>query len=213
MAAVHALAHDVASRLFTIGVSEAQLRDAVARGLNARKLCTPFHPPNAPGFYQWAEIVVALREVLTPLGWEKDDTGGFSTIVSPDGLLAITVATGDERTAREGLPMPATKYRRGAMTHAAVEVNQQLRLDLVTGKVIFPEEEEQAKRETWWLLVHTRHDEMRLELSCPKGVGEDGRIDAWTERVILEPLPIDGTLPLTTDELDLVPIDVPVERR
>lgn len=207
-----AATHERTSRLYQLGIKEETLREAIERGLDARKRCTDFHPPSAPGFYQWAETHVALRELLIPEGWKDDDAGGFSTVISPDGQLAITVATGDDRTGKEGLPAPETKYPRGPMTHSAIESNQQLAMDLMGG-IIFPEEEPHPKHQTWILLLSTRHNEVRMELSCPKAIGEDGRVDSWSERIILRPLDIEPTIPIPEDEADLPDIDVPVERR
>jgi hypothetical protein len=210
--ALHVQKHEIQTRLHTLGVTEEQLRDAASQGVAARRRCTAFHPPSSPGFYQWSEIHVALRQTLVPLNWRHSDVGGFSTVVSPDGSIAISVATGSDRTGKPGLPDPTTKYPRGAMTHAAVEINQQTTFDLHTGETILPDTPSR-KLVTWWLLVATRHDEVRLELSCPTSIGDDGRIDSWSERILLDPLGIEPTLPmLPDDEPDPTPIDVHVER-
>lgn len=210
--AQHVEKHEIQSRLHTLGLSEEQLREAARVGLDAMKRCTAFHPPSSPGFYQWSEIHVALRQTFVPLKWQHSDAGGFSTIVSPDGQIAVAVATGSSRTGRVGLPDPTTKYPRGAMTQAAVEVNQQTGLDLETGATIMPDGVA-ASRVTWWLLAHTSDEEMRLELSCPNAVGDDGRIDSWSERIFLEPIALEPTMPMfPEDEPDPQPIDVHVER-
>jgi hypothetical protein len=210
--AEHVQQHEIQTRLHALGVTQAQLREAVSKGFDARTRTTPFHPPSSPGFYQWSEIVVALRQIFVPFKWEPNDAGGFSTVVSPDGQIAIAVATGSDRTGRPGLPDPVTKYPRGSMTHHAVEINQQIGLDLQTGDVILPEAPGTVSRITWWLLVDTRHDEVRLELSCPSAIGEDGRIDSWSERILLEPIGVEPTITMLPDEPDAQPIDVPVER-
>src|SRR5437899_2944678 len=165
--------HEIQTRLHTLGVTAAHLREAVSKGVTAQLRTTRFHPPSAPGFYRWSEIVVALRQIYVPRKWEANDVGGLSTIVSPDGAIAIAVATGSDRTGRPGLPDPETRYPRGSMTQAAVRVNQQTRLDLTTGETIVPKDLETMTRVTWWLLVHVRRREVRLELSCPWDVGED----------------------------------------
>lgn len=204
--------HEITTRLHALGMSDSQLREAVGKGLDARMRCTAFHPPSSPGFYQWSEIIVALRETFVPLKWDPSDVGGFSTIISPDRQVAIAVAAGSDRTGRPGLPDPTTKYERGAMSHAAVSMNQQTGLDLQTGATIIPEIAGR-KLVTWWLLVNTRHDEVRLELSCPAAIGVDGKIDTWSERILLEPLSIEPTIAmLPADEPDPQPIDVHVER-
>src|SRR5438132_10367074 len=89
---------EVASRLAALGLSEELIRNAVDRGVAERRSCTRFDPPSYPGIVQWARTHRALRESLVPNGWEADDAGNFSTVVSPDQLNAITISTGNDRT-------------------------------------------------------------------------------------------------------------------
>ena len=214
-ARVHAQEHERTSRLFELGLKEDWLTEAAERGLDARKRCTAFHPPSAPGFYQWAETHVALREIVVREGGRADDTGGFSTCISPNGSIAITVATGNERTGQAGLPAPETKYPRGPMTHAAIEANQQIGLDLRTGASILPPEPADATYDTWILLLNTRFDQLRMELSRPTSIGEDNRVDAWSERILLSPIDIEPTMPIIDPDDDgpLPDVEVHVERK
>jgi hypothetical protein len=209
-----ARAHEVTTHLYSeLAVTEEQIHEAVGWALAARKRCTPFHPPSARGYYMWSESHVGLRQVLGKDSWRPSDAGGFSRVIRPDGLVAITVATGDTRTGLDGDPQPTTKYPRGPMSQLAVEVNQQIALDVVTGAIIMPPEPEDPKCLTWWLLLNVRPDEVRMEISLPKRYGEDNRIDAWSRRIILEPLGTTGTVEPDSEEDEMSPIDVPVERR
>ena len=201
------------ARLAALGLTQDVLREAVARGVDARRRCTPFHPPSFPGMAQWADTHRALRELLVPVGWQRDDTGGYSTVVDPSGEVAVTVAAGDGRTGRDGLPAPSTKYARGPMTQAAIHGNQ-LALSLYgEPPADLVDEGEAAKRVTWILLVHTGHHEVRCELSCPRDVDDRGRVVGWSERIMLTSLEVEPTLPILepADE-DEPEIDVPVER-
>ena len=94
--AQHVQQHEIRTRLHYLGITEEQLREVVSRGFDARKRTTAFHPPSAPGFYQWSEIVVGLQADFRPAQMEANDAGGFSTVVSPDGAVAIAVAAGSE---------------------------------------------------------------------------------------------------------------------
>lgn len=73
---------------------------------------------------------------------------------------------------------------------------------------------------TWVLLyVHERADEhtrLRCELSLPSEIGARGRIDSWSERIILPALEFpEDVIGLGGVDDDEGPgaIDVPVERR
>src|SRR5205823_4957842 len=132
-----------------------------------------------------------------------------STVVSPNQLHAITISTGNDRTGKLGLPAPSTKYAKGPETIAAIEKNQQL--SLLTPYVEEVDEVAAVRRTTWILLMATSKGTVRCELSCPSEIGEDGRVSAWSERIILPPLEFDTTLP--GDDGPPIPgIDVPVER-
>ena len=46
-------------------------------------------------------------------------------------------------------------------------------------------------RQTWVLLQYPAGDVVRAELSCPEGVDDSGRINKWSERILLPDLPLD----------------------
>jgi hypothetical protein len=70
---------------------------------------------------------------------------------------------------------------------------------------------------TWLLLIHCdwQQREVRCELSLPVGMDEEGRVDGWEERIILEPTPFDrDDLEIPDDEIEQTPaITVNVKRR
>jgi hypothetical protein len=75
-----------------------------------------------------------------------------------------------------------------------------------------PAHVEQVERATWILLFHRAGDETRAELSLPVAFGEDDRVTAWRERIILGPIPRDRQL-LRIQPPDLPDLDVQVKRR
>jgi hypothetical protein len=205
---------EVEGRLASMGLTTHVLRDSVARGTTARSRATVLHPPAFGGWLQFGETHFGLREMLLPRGWHPDDTAMFSTVKSPDKRLAIAVALGDDRTGLPGDPAPRTKRSRGALTHLAVQANRdQLGLELWganAGATIEAPVVESALV-TWFLLVHPRHDEVRLELSCPRTLDDSGYIDSWSERILLAPLNTETTLSLVPSP-ESPGVDVPVRR-
>lgn len=209
--------HRAALRLQQLGVDAEQIRRAVMVGLAARRTATRFHPPTYGGYVQWAETHRGLREELVPLSWEPDDAGGFSTVINPSGAVSITVATGTDRTGLNGYPEPTSKYPRGPLTQAAVKANQLV----IPGFPGIAGEVERLRRSgcvTWVLLVHTRHNEVRMELSCPDHIGDDDRVDSWSERILIGSVDVPPMLALLDggDDDDPGPvggIEVPVEPR
>lgn len=67
---------------------------------------------------------------------------------------------------------------------------------------------------TWILLVHRAMNEVRYELSLPRSMGNDGRIDTWQERIILGSIPVDSELlEITPPQLPQSDISIDVKRR
>lgn len=205
----------VANALAELGLDSEILREAILEGEGARDSCTRNDPPAAPGFDAWAKSVRRLREILIPKKWVRNDDGNYSTVVSPDGTIAIAVVTGSDGT---GVPdqIPKVKHPKGSETKAAVDRNV---------RYLFPEmnaaaEREAAEREaaekriTWMLLKRRDENTVFAELSLPAKISEAGQVEKWEVRIILEPTDVQPTIDVgdNSDSGDL-PIDVPVRRR
>lgn len=199
---------EVIDRLAQLGLTVEVLRDAVAMGEAARNACTANDPTIAPGFFAWARTTRGLRDVLAPGGWRRSRDGGLETVVDPEGKLAIAVATGDDATGRIGVA-PKTKSPKGPATAAAIEQNQMSLFADPDPVVSLPVP---AERVTWLLLIARGIDEVRCELSLPEAIGEGGKVEEWSERIILEPVRRDGepTVTPADQEPDIV---VEVSRR
>ncbi len=188
-------AWDVGSRLAELGLEEERLREVVRRGHVAYASCTGNHPPFIPAIWAWGETVRALREYLLPLKWERSNDRNYSLTVDPMGRVAIAVATGNDATGRSDVS-PSTKAPKGPSTAEAILVNQLLLGFMEPEPEPAVAESSSAVVEepaaTWVLLVHRTADEVRCELSLPSSITVDGRIDGWTERILLGPIPLDG---------------------
>lgn len=206
---VHAEPAHVQRRLAELGITEAQLRDAVMRGQLAWAACSPFHPRIYAPLVGWAETVAALRENLATAGWEASDEHNYSVAINPAGELAIAVATGNEYT---GLlhSSPSTKASKGKHTVSAILVNQaQLSLFEIEPP---PVAEQGPERTTWLLLMYRDEREIRCELSLPVSIGTDMRVDAWRERIILPAIPRDPQL-IEVRPPQQPDLDIAVKRR
>jgi hypothetical protein len=142
----------------------------------------------AKGITAWMKTVRGLRDQLCPLGFQKDDSANFSTVVDPTNSFAIAVAAGDAFTGRED-KTPSTLTERGPMTRAAVETNRQLHLgDIAEAFKKYKPLPAHESLETWYLLYYedVEADEIRIELSLPNHMASD-RIVSWLERIIVTP--------------------------
>lgn len=198
---------DPRERLAALGLTPEIVLDAVTAGEVHRRRCTRNHPPSYAGYGAWAETVCRLGELLKPLKWVRRDPSNFSVVVDANETVALAVATGDDRTGREGLPHPRTKYEKGPTVIEAIDRNV-VQMELFdTGR---RKKAEAMPKLTWFLLMVRTRTEVRYEVSLPSAVDDEGFIVSWRERIILDPLTFDAdqeSEPLeSTDEID---IDVP----
>jgi hypothetical protein len=114
---------DVKQRLAELSLDADSLKKTVQRGQLAFISCTANHPPQFPGMAAWAETVRALREYVIPLNWQRSNDNNYALTVSPDGRMAIAVATGNESTGKADA-VPSTNAPKGPSTSGAVATNQ-----------------------------------------------------------------------------------------
>jgi len=197
---------DVHTRLSALGLTEEALQHVARRWYAAWSSFTPNHPPFGIGIAAWMEAVAALREKIMPEGWSRSDEDNYALVVSPDGAMAINVATGDLGTGRPDAN-PSNKAAKAISTAEAISVNQiQLELPLPV-----PELRGGEGPLTWFLLLHRAAEEIRSELSLPLEI-VDGRITRWQERIIL------GAIPLDAEPINIVAplgpdLDIDVKRK
>jgi len=162
-----------------------------------------------------------LRELYLPVGWQRSRDQNYETVVNPKSGLAITVAAGDAQTGRP-TRTPCTRSEKGRVTREAIDRNLQRSFaDLdgagrkvweVLDRLIW--QRDGPARQTW-LLLHFWDDqanEVRLELSMPGEMNEQGVVTGWRERIILDPISLDPTAEVAKDEPS-DPIDFEVPRK
>jgi hypothetical protein len=198
---IHANAETVTERLEMLQLSEQALREAIYQAHLQRARLTKNHPPTFPGLAMWGFAVGALGEQLSPMGWVRFDDGNYPLVVNEELGLAISVASGDEDT---GNPYahPTNRSKKGRNTVVAVESN--LQADLFP-ETLQEQKDDASERDTWILLHYTDvlKKEIRMELSRPTHIGDDGRISVWTERVLL------GGISFDDDLAEIVPLNGP----
>lgn len=190
---IHVETHDIRGRLQALGsLNEIPLLNAVQQGQLHWSNCTDNHPPLYAPIVAWAETVSALREEVLVLGWVRSDEGNYSRVIDPSRRVAIAVATGDAGTGQSDV-IPSTKAPKGPNTIEAITANVgQLDLFLPAPPLDGANDAQPADElQTWILLVHRAHNEIRSELSLPHSMGTDGRVNGWRERIILPAIPID----------------------
>jgi hypothetical protein len=203
---IHTDPASVSERLAELGLSEPALLHAAQRWYLTWTGFTANHPPIGIGISAWTEAVAALREQLLPTGWARSDEKNYSLVKSPDGKIAINIATGDSGTGRSDL-VPSNKAPKGNTTAEAISVNnQQLEFDLPVPDL--PHVRGEPGVLTWFLLLHRTRGEIRCELSLPSQMSADGQITRWQERIILTATPLDEKVEIDPSQAPDVHIDV-----
>ncbi|WVM92157.1 hypothetical protein ULG90_21015 [Halopseudomonas pachastrellae] len=204
--------YEIVARLEQLSLEREPLREAVNQAHLQRVRLTPNHPSIFPGLEMWGWLVGAVRDQLRPLGWVAHEQSNYPLTVHSELNLAIAVASGDSYVGNL-LGMPSSRSRKGKNTVDAVERNCQF--DMFADLLPDPEElPEAGPHETWILLHHadTLKKEIRIELSRPAGMGKGGKINFWSERIML------GTLALDDDLFEVTPpsgpdIDIEIRRK
>jgi hypothetical protein len=198
---------EIVDALAELGLTTEILIEAIRRGEIARDSCTANDAPSAPGFYAWAGTVRALRDILMPQRWTRNDNICYSRVISPDRSIAIAVVTGDDGTGNKAVS-PKTKYPKGIATQAAVSSNQWC----LFGESLSVEDEVLETWITWMLLKKRTGDSVFAELSLPSRMTKEGQVESWQTRIILNPILIDPNIEVD-DNSSEPPIDVLVRRR
>ncbi|MHA6780055.1 hypothetical protein ACVGOW_03520 [Pseudonocardia saturnea] len=195
---------DAPARLAELGLRLEFLTSSVAVGDSRRKeKVSPQYPRNYPSIVAWAETIGELRRQLIRLqeGWASSGFGNYETVYLTARGIAIAVVGGNKFTGTDNGYHPRLARRRGPMTAVRVRRNANFeQFTLALGDAIEKAAESKTKAAadanclTWFLVVYADADEIRIELSLPSGIGKDGVVHKWTERIILPSLPISGAV-------------------
>lgn len=184
---------DAVDKLQSMGLTVEFLQRVLAKGIKyqAEK------PKNVPILEKnlglWSGTIMALRDELCPLGWCKDDKFGFNKTYMPNKYV-ITVSSGDENVGT--MLTPETKNTKGAVSEAAVEVNNSTQLPLLD----FHSYDLEGSRNKyalegmpyWFLLYYFDKYILRGELSLPNYFDEGiQKVTGWAERILFPPLTLE----------------------
>ncbi len=204
-------------RLHEFDLVEAELEQSVKVGYTAAANCTDHEPLIYKGMTPWAIGLAHLRDLVTARGWKVDRARGYETAAHPSNAMCVALSAGSADTGRTDA-IPKTRNPKGEMTKRMVARNSR-QLSLGSGNSEFAGAGEPTvadEQRVTWLLLHYYDrvkGEIRLELSCPSEM-TGKQISQWRERLILAPVPFDGTVqtPIDFDDED-VEIDIDISRR
>lgn len=205
---------EVIGRLHDLGLVVPVVQEAVEEGVAPVIACTGHDPVQLAGILGWGKITRAFRDRMVPTGWKARAVRGQAITTSPDGTVSVIVAAGDENTGRDGGPQPTTRSAKGPATKDAVAWNQHSFAEISAefAKVA----PDRAMARTWVLLyfIDEDEDEVRVEISLPTHIHDNGFVSEWHERIIVPAVELGSPQPPPSDEgRDRQDEEVPVTRR
>jgi hypothetical protein len=175
--AVLAEEFDVAPRLEQLGTSKAELLSIVRAAVGARRNATAFHPLSGGGLLSWIEGTAQLRRVFVPQGWSICRRDNIESVYNSE--LGIKIVFQNAERAGDPIFEPLAMTRKGAASARAIESGQY---------ELFPEDKAkeiaEANAAMWMLFVQAEGQDVRAELSCPKGISEE-QFAGFHERILL----------------------------
>ena len=204
--------YDIAATLAALGpgLSRDSLKEALLKGLAAKRQTSPWHPITAAGYNAWAGTVFGLRFKLVPQGWIYESKSLWEIVAYPPTQAVIAVASGDSDTGRPD-GMPCTKREKGPQAEEAIRQVRQAQLPLSPASSDDSDSPNCPLGNTWFLLYFFDEREIRFELSMPAEMNAKHQVSNWLTRAIFDPLPLHPIVDPTPDFG--AAIDVPVRRK
>jgi len=168
---------EVNARLRLFSLDRPILIDVIRMSVAAYGGCTDNDPPSARGFEPWRAATRGLRELLPSRGYERDDTGNFSTIKHAKHGIRIVVLNADSRTGDPRFEVyPSNRLRKGVLHERAIGA-----ADWLPG---LPNPFFTNQLDIWYLCQYINGEKVLAELSRPERI-EDGFITSWRERILI----------------------------
>ncbi|HFQ5336108.1 TPA: hypothetical protein ACGVBC_002281 [Vibrio vulnificus] len=185
------------------------ITEAIHRGLSARKSMTANNPATSGGQYFYSEVVRALRELLKPVGYERESIRNVELTINKTEGIAIYLCGGCDQTGNlAGVPQSSRDKGDFTLDLFSLKYDDAPNLDL------FPELLPQAKPQNKlncevWFLLHffdKNNNNVKAELVKALSYNKKGYVTGFDleNRIIID---IDNndivdTEPDFNDEID-----------
>lgn len=197
-------------RLEAFGLSTQLIHSALRPGLSRATNRSAMALNSTAGTDIYHDSMEQLHLHLAEAGWRLVYVDRQPRLLHPDGLLAFTLAKGENVANPDRRIRPRT-LPKGKATRESLTPPRSGTATLFDTESDVEELEHAAERAPLWLLVHERTKRgLNVELSRPTQMNRSGVVDDWAERIILGFLDLDGDLSVFETRGD-VGIDVAVQ--
>jgi len=203
--AVLAEEFEVTPRLEELGLSKAELVDAVRAAVGARRTSTDFHPASAGGLLSWIAGTAHLRRLFVPRGWEICRRENIESIFNPATQIKVIFQNAEH--AGDPIFDPIATSKKGAGSARAVESGQYELFPVIRDRELA-----EINAPTWCLFVFAEGNDVRAELSCPRAIVAE-QYEGFHERILLIQKGEWETSDPLVDDVPPIEFEVPVSRK
>ena len=170
---------------------------------------TPHDAVVAGGLYAYLSGVRAVRDILTPQGFEFSSQNNIESTYRPKDKFKIIISSGCPDTGKDQ-GHPTTKNPKGPQLKKLLHYDPR--------QYLLPEVVLNLKPEKIWILlfhVDIKNEEFRMELSQPLQMelnGEKERVEHWNQRIIFPSIKV-NLEPVISQPEFASEIDIKIKRR
>lgn len=172
------------------------LTNGLRVGFAQRRNCSEFHPVTARGYYQWAETNAEIRRSFCAEGqWTLENPDNRPLIENAEQNIRFVAAGGNAATGL-AIGTPDVARPKGKATIDSVNAMNSVTINLGLfdlGQVSTSATELPPQGE--WLLLYYYDEatqQLRCEFSRPSALTDNGKVYAWSVRVLLEAIQLDS---------------------
>ncbi|MCL1056802.1 hypothetical protein L2729_02200 [Shewanella gelidimarina] len=167
------------------------VREALLRGLSARKRMTENNPVTSGGQYFYGDVVRALRELLKSSGYEKESTRNVELTINKNKAIAIYLCSGCEQTGNPlGVPQSSTDKGDFTLELFGLNYDNAPNLDLFPELLPLSNPKNKLNCDIWFLLHNfdKSNNMLKAELTRPISYDKKGYVTGFDleNRIIID---------------------------
>lgn len=167
------------------------IKEALQRGLSARKRMTENNPVTSGGQYFYSEVVRALRELLKPYGYERESIRNVELTINKNEGIALYLCSGCDQTGNSsGIPQSSTDKGDFTLDLFSLKYDDAPNLDLFPELLPQSDPKNKLNCDAWFLLhfFDKNNNKIKAELVRPISYNKKGYVTGFDldNRIIID---------------------------
>ncbi|WP_237666732.1 MULTISPECIES: hypothetical protein [Vibrio] len=167
------------------------IKEALQRGLSARKRMTENNPATSGGQYFYGDTIRALRELLKPYGYVRESIRNVELTINKDEGIAIYLCSACDQTGNlAGFPQSITDKGDFTLDLLALKFEESLNYDLFPETLPESNQRNKLNCDVWFLLHHfdKNNNKLTAELARPVSYNKRGYVTGFDleNRIIID---------------------------